>query len=114
MLLENNPNIDLYRLLRTGGSEESFALPDAYRRVDQCLAVVRKLEQQGRLKIDQTLKDKDTVAVVSEALAHLGSYHHRPALKRRGDRLFHVDRNLLLFYQNRFEGFDARELERRP
>ncbi|MBW1870784.1 MAG: 1-acyl-sn-glycerol-3-phosphate acyltransferase [Deltaproteobacteria bacterium] len=113
LLLENNPNIDLYRLLRTGGSEESFALPDAYRRVDQCLAIVRKLEQQGRLKLDQTLKDKDTVAVVSEALAHLGSYHHRPALKRRGDRLFHIDRTLLLYYQNRFEGFDAPELERR-
>ena len=62
------------------------------------------MEQGGKLKLDETLKSKDTVAVVSEALAHLGSYHRKPALRRQGDRLFHDDRNLLLYYQNRLEG----------
>jgi len=42
---------------------------------------------------------------VGDALAHLKSYHRRPALIRRGDRLFHEDRNLLLYYHNRLTGF---------
>jgi hypothetical protein len=69
---------------------------------------------ENRLRLDETTKNKDTVAVVSEALAHLNCYHRRPALTRRGDRLFHVDRNLLLYYQNRLAGHDFERLERRP
>jgi glycerol-3-phosphate O-acyltransferase len=104
LLRDSGPSMDLYRLLRTGGPEESFGLPEAYRRVEETLDTVRSMEQQGKLKLDDTLKNKDTVAVVSEALAHLGSYHRKPALRRQGDRLFHDDRNLLLYYQNRLEG----------
>ena len=57
------------------------------------------------LRLDDSLKRKDTGAIVGDALAHLKSYHRRPALVRRGDRLFHVDRNLLLYYHNRLTGF---------
>jgi hypothetical protein len=46
---------------------------------------------------------------LSEALAHLKSFHRRPAMARRGDRLFHFDRNLILYYQNRLAGFGFHE-----
>jgi glycerol-3-phosphate O-acyltransferase len=111
MLKDNSPGMDLYRLLRTGGSEESFSLPETYQHVDHSLRTVRELDQAGHLRLDDSLKKKDTVAVLSEALAHLGSYHRRPALMRKGDRLFHIDRNLLLYYQNRLAGFSAPGLE---
>ena len=39
------------------------------------------------------------------ALAHFGSYHSRPCAVRRGDRLVPADRSLLLYYQNRLEGY---------
>jgi glycerol-3-phosphate O-acyltransferase len=106
LLKEKNPQVDLYRLLRTGGSEQSLSMKDAYERVDDCLEEARKLEQRGMLRLDDCLKNKDTVAVVSEALNHLGSYHRHPALVRKGDRLFHDDRNLLLYYQNRLLNYD--------
>jgi glycerol-3-phosphate O-acyltransferase len=100
-LRERNPGMDLYRLLRTGGEAESVRLPEVYGRIDGALTTLRRMEQEGRLKVDTNLKQRDTALVVSEALAHFKSYHRRPALVRRGDRLFHIDRNLVFYYQNR-------------
>ena len=104
-LRDRNPGLDLYRLLRTGGPEESLPMTEAYERVERMLKILRRQEQNHCLKLDESLKRKDTLAIVGEAMAHLTSYHRSPALIRRGDRLFHKDRNLLLYYQNRLAGF---------
>jgi glycerol-3-phosphate O-acyltransferase len=104
LLRDKNPGLDLYRLLRGVGSEESFSLADVYRSVEDTLETVQQLNRRGKVRIDDIVARNDPVAVVSEALAHLGTYHRKPALVRRGDRLFHVDRNLLLYYQNRLAG----------
>jgi hypothetical protein len=65
---------------------------------------LREYAAAGRVHLDKTLSQRDTASIVNEALAHLASYHRRPAARRRGDRLFHEDRNLLLYYQNRIAG----------
>jgi glycerol-3-phosphate O-acyltransferase len=104
-LRARNRDQDLYRLLRTGGLEESLPLQEVYRGVARDREVLRGMESRGRLRLDDAVKNKDEVALVSEALAHLKSYHRVPALIRRGDRIFHKDRNLLYYYQNRLEGF---------
>ena len=104
-LRENCPGMDFYRVLRTGGTEQSVPMTEVYRRVDRVLGTLRDYAQNNRLRLDDSLKRNDTGAIVGEALAHLKSYHRRPALVRRGDRLFHVDRNLLLYYHNRLTGF---------
>ena len=97
--------MDFYRIMRSGGPKESVPLTEAYERVDRVLKSIRKFAQDSRLRLDDSLKKKDTGAIVGDALAHLKSYHRRPALTRRGDRLFHSDRNLLLYYHNRLTGF---------
>ncbi len=107
LLRERNPGLDLYRLLRTGGAEPSFPLTDVYARLEDTLARLRDLAAKGLLRLDETLARGDPVAILGEALAHLGSYHRRPAMVRRGDRLFHEDRNLLLYYGNRLAGHAA-------
>jgi glycerol-3-phosphate O-acyltransferase len=106
-----NRDQDLYRILRTGGMEESVPLKEVYQGVERDREILRNLESKGGLRLDETVKTRDPVAVVSEALAHLKSYHRTPALIRRGDRLFHKDRNLLYYYQNRLEGFDLPAME---
>jgi len=106
-----NRDQDLYRLLRTGGTDESVPLKEVYQSLERDRDVLRGMEARGRLRLDETVKSRDPVAVVSEALAHLGSYHRTPALIRRGDRLFHRDRNLLYYYQNRLEGFGLPDRE---
>ena len=114
LLRQRCRDMNLYRLLRTGGPDESFSLQEVHNRVAAALDTVRKLRQQGKVRLCESVGEKDTVAVVSEALAHLGSYHRRPALCRRGDRLFHDDRNLLLYYQNRLSGFQGLTTEVKP
>ncbi|MBI4699682.1 MAG: 1-acyl-sn-glycerol-3-phosphate acyltransferase [Deltaproteobacteria bacterium] len=105
-LRERGRGLDLYRLLRTGGAEDSLPLVEAHERVDRALHALRDRASRGRVRLAPSLRDADVPDVVSKALAHLGSYHRRAALERRGDRLFHQDRNLLLFYQNRLDGYE--------
>ena len=73
--------------MRTGGAEESMPLVETYARVERLLASLRQAAAGGKVRLDESLRDKDTVALVNEALAHLRSYHRQPALTRRGDRL---------------------------
>lgn len=98
-------DMDLFRLLRTGGPDESMTMAEAYERLDRVLAVLRGMAADGRLRLDETVSSGDAARVLDEAMAHLAAYHNRPALERRGDRLFHVDRNLLLYYQNRLSTY---------
>jgi len=112
MLRERSPDHDLYRLLRTGGRDESLAVTEVYERVDRELATLRRLANEGKVRLDESLSHRDTVAIVNEALAHLASYHRKPAVVRRGDRLFHEDRNLLLYYQNRLDKLGLPGIER--
>lgn len=114
LLRDRNPGMDLYRLLRTGGAEPSFPLTDVYERLEDTLVHVRDQEAKGRVRLDETLARGDPVAILGEALAHLGTYHRRPAMVRRGDRLFHEDRNLLLYYGNRLAKHAAMGGVRRP
>jgi glycerol-3-phosphate O-acyltransferase len=105
-LKERGAGMDLYRLLRTGGPDESLPIIQAYEGVERRLDNLRKLQSEHRIIIDESVAKADPMTVVQNALKHLGSYHRRPALVRRGDRLFHEDRNLVYYYQNRLNGFD--------
>jgi len=106
-LKESNPGVDLYRLLRSGGTQASMPLPDTYRRFNRYLKVLQKRAQKGEVRLDETLQGRDTIAMVSDALAHLKEYHINPVMERRGDRLFHHDRNLILYYQNRLPNLEV-------
>ena len=106
-LREANPALDLYRLLRTGGVEASGPAAEIYSRVEALLARLRQQESQGRVQLSEVLKAQDVVSVVGDALAHFGTYHQRPAVRRRGDRLFHEDMNLIYYYRNRLAGLSV-------
>lgn len=100
-LQETNPDLDLYRLLRTGGAQSSLSLTEAYDRMEKLRKFLLKKEKMQAIRLDPVLHQDDPVAILANALAHLKSFHQPPALERRGDRLFHLDRNLLFYYQNR-------------
>lgn len=50
--------------------------------------------------------EKPAESIIDDALRAFGTYHTRPAAVRRGDRVFHEDRNLLYYYSNRLRGYD--------
>ncbi len=96
-----NPQMGLYRLLRTGGRQESFSLKEVYQELQSVMEALMEEASQGKVVLDEAIRGMDPVMVMGEALAHMEVFHTRPALMRRGDRLFHHDRNLLLYYGNR-------------
>lgn len=106
LLREENPELDLYRLLRTGGNAASFPLLEVHKRTETLLAQLKSLPNGPRF--GEELLSGDIQEIVADALAHFSIYHTQPAAVRRGDRLFHEDRNLLLYYGNRLEGYGLR------
>lgn len=100
-LRDVNPKMDLYRLLRSGGAQDSLTMTEVHRRLQGTIQALRNLQRREALRLDPELETSDPAAVFGKALAHLKSYHKHPVLERKGDRLFHYDRQLLLYYQNR-------------
>ncbi|NOZ85755.1 MAG: hypothetical protein GXP49_05755 [Deltaproteobacteria bacterium] len=105
-MAKENPGMELYRLLRTGGRTESVTLSEVRETIDNIIGELRRLDAIGKVKISETLATGDSAAVIAEALRHFGTYHTKPAAIRRGDRLFPLDRNLLYYYHNRALGYD--------
>jgi glycerol-3-phosphate O-acyltransferase len=101
LLFERNPGVEFYRLLRTGGRFPSFSTVLVYERIERLLVELRAAASAGRVRLDPIVERGDVLVVANDALAHLSSYHRRPAALRRGDRLMHEDRALLLYYRNR-------------
>jgi len=100
-LRKNNPNLNIYRLLRTGGKRDSCPLPDVYHDLEVELLRLKKAESAGEILLDETIHSEDPVKIMGEALSHLSVDQSHPAVVRKGDRLFHKDRNQLLYYGNR-------------
>jgi glycerol-3-phosphate O-acyltransferase len=105
LLARKNPELDLYRLLRTGGDSPSVPASELSAETERVIQALRA--QNGGPRLGAELAQRDTNAIVEDALRHFGTYHTRPAAVRRGDRVFHEDRNLLLYYGNRLRGYDA-------
>ncbi|MGE0321269.1 MAG: 1-acyl-sn-glycerol-3-phosphate acyltransferase [Polyangiaceae bacterium] len=103
MLKLKNPSVDLYRLLRTGGSTPSFPHGDVVRETAATIELVKAAEQP---RLADEVRSATALAAVDDALRHFKSYHTHPVAERRGDRVFHEDRNLLLYYANRLSGYD--------
>ncbi|MCA9672208.1 MAG: 1-acyl-sn-glycerol-3-phosphate acyltransferase [Myxococcales bacterium] len=104
LLSRKNPDLDVYRILRTGGDEPSFTMADVHVETERVLSTLDEMEAGPRLERD--LRRGDIQEIVGDALKTFALYHTRPAARRRGDRVFHDDRNLLLYYGNRLRGYD--------
>lgn len=112
LLRRHNPGLDLYRLLRTGGESPSFTLAQVHTEVDRLLEAFRRLGMGPRL--GPIVREGDVQEIVGDALRAFAIYHTRAAAVRRGDRIFHEDRNLLLFYSNRLSGYDLTDQRVNP
>jgi glycerol-3-phosphate O-acyltransferase len=104
LLHDKNRELDLYRLLRTGGDVPSIPLGELAAETERVLDALRQAPLAPRFGSE--LAQRDPFAIVDDALRHFGTYHTRPAAARRGERVFHEDRNLLLYYGNRLRGYD--------
>src|SRR5262249_54775249 len=94
LLRRLNPELDLYRLLRTGGAQPWVAIDALADEVDGTVRQLRAGNGRGP-RLGSELLGHDARAIVDDALRHFGCYHLEPAAVREGERVLHRDRNLL-------------------
>jgi glycerol-3-phosphate O-acyltransferase len=104
-LRRQNAGMDLYRLLRTGGTSDSLSFPELGRAVEALRAKLVDLAAAGRLRLEERVRRERPDDLILMALRALGTYHTRPALARAGDRIQSRDRKLLYYYRNRLTGY---------
>jgi glycerol-3-phosphate O-acyltransferase len=105
ILRRQNPTVDTLRLIRAGGEKDDVELLAVYKEVDRLLGELRGLTARGGIRLGPYVRDKSAEEVVTDGLRHFAIFHAEPAAMRRGDRVFPTDRSLLLYYQNRLEGY---------
>lgn len=110
LLRKDHPRLDLLRLLRAGDADEGLDLRRVYEETDRLLTALRARARRGEVRLGAALDRDSAEDVVADGLRHFAIYHTRPAVTRRGARLHPTDRNLLLYYQNRLEGYGLEDL----
>ncbi|MCA8922617.1 MAG: 1-acyl-sn-glycerol-3-phosphate acyltransferase [Planctomycetes bacterium] len=100
-----HPQRDLYRLLRAGAEDESMVFGDLARSCDALRERLLAMEAAGEVRLSRRVRTLDGGDLVVHALRSWGTYHTHSALTRRGDRIDATDRNLLLYYRNRLQGY---------
>jgi glycerol-3-phosphate O-acyltransferase len=103
-LTQSNPELDLYRLLSTGGSRAWIGASELAAEVQRLIDTLRKLP--GGPRLDIALARRGAHEIIDDALRYFATYHKLPALVRRGEQILHRDRTLLLYYAGRLRGYD--------
>lgn len=105
MLRRKNPQMDLFRLLHTGGYVDQLVFNDVCEEVDHILQQLLALRQQGEIQLEPLLYTGSVEDIVASALRFFKSYHSSPVLQRQGTRITPGDLNLLYYYNNRLMGY---------
>lgn len=105
LLLKYNPEMDIYRLLRTGGKTDNFPIQEVAEALERTVTQVRKLVLQGEIKLDERLQSATNDYILEEGLQHFNIYHLKPVILRKGDRIYPHDTNLIYYYHNRLQGY---------
>jgi glycerol-3-phosphate O-acyltransferase len=106
-LRSRNSEMGVFKLIRTRGDNDEVPMLDVHERAERILDDLAELEAKGLVRLGQTCRRRPD-DVVADGLAHFAKYHSRPAAERRGDRILSSDPSLLLYYQNRLEGYPVR------
>jgi glycerol-3-phosphate O-acyltransferase len=108
MMIAENANTDLYRVLREGQMHTGFLIDSVRAEIDTAVTALRQLARDGKLQLDEVVqggRGADEDDILSRALVHFTVYHTEPAVERRGNRVFVLNRALLYYYRNRLAGF---------
>jgi len=113
MLRHRHRELDMYRLIRTGDEGAGTSANILVERVLRVWQALKARDVKGELHLEEgVVQSGDAAAIVQTALRHFGTYHAKPVLARRGDRVFSEDMKLLFYYSNRLRGYGLeKELE---
>lgn len=113
ILRHRHRDLDMYRLIRAGDEGTGTSATVLVERVLRVWEALRAREERGELHLEEgATQVGNATVIVQTALRHFGTYHDKPVIVRRGDRVFSEDMKLLYYYSNRLRGYGLeRELE---
>ena len=106
MFKKKNPSHDEYSVLRMAKEYRKIPYDEFKSAVLRLLPELKKLEKNGKLKLDPILYDDDTDWVISHGIKNVGVYHARRPLLLKKNMIVSDDMKVLLYYHNRMQGYD--------
>jgi len=115
ILLKENPQLDLFGVLRLPPDEYHFPREVMKDIVAQMQRLLIEKEQFGKIKLSPQIKE-DTEVLIADGVRNLGIYHpEKPLVCTKGGQLISEDFKLLYFYHNRLTNYGLEnELEWSP
>jgi len=99
-------NSDLYSVLRMAKEFRELDRAELKEAVSGLIRGLGKLERKEEIRVDPIVLAEDVDELINYAVKKLGVYHpKRPLVKARSGNIRCNDMKLLLFYQNRLEGY---------
>lgn len=95
---------EIYRFLRRDGTI-SISREQLLQDVEAIRGVLRERRNRNEIRLGQATDHGSVEEVLERALATFRVYHSRPVVRLDADRVIAGDLKLLLFYQNRLEGY---------
>lgn len=103
-LCRATPGLDLFARLRHRG-DIAVPMDELMQDVAQTRDRLRKLELEGRVHLDGSIRRAEPDQIINRALDAWSGYHQKPIARVLGGSVIAEDPNLLLFYQNRLRLF---------
>jgi hypothetical protein len=76
-------------------------LRDLCEALERLLTQVRKMTEEGQIRLDTEIQKASLETILERAFAHFQAYHTKPVIFRRGDRIYPNDQSLIYYYHNR-------------
>ena len=99
-------NSDLYSVLRMAEEVRELDRAELREGVKSLIKELQRLQNKEEIRVDPIVLAEDLDTLIDYAIKKLGVYHpKRPLIKMRNGNIKCQDMKLLLFYQNRLEGY---------
>jgi glycerol-3-phosphate O-acyltransferase len=106
ILIKENPQLDLFGVLRLPPDEYLFPREVMKDVVSQLQQLLVEKEQLGKIKLSRQITE-NTEALISDGVRNLGIYHpEKPLVCTKSGQLISEDFKLLYFYNNRLANYE--------
>jgi glycerol-3-phosphate O-acyltransferase len=106
ILIKENPQLDLFGVLRLPPDEYLFPREVMKDVVSQLQQLLVEKEQLGKIKLSRQITE-NTEALISDGVRNLGIYHpEKPLVFTKSGQLISEDFKLLYFYNNRLANYE--------
>lgn len=105
ILVRDNPEMDLYRLLFTGGKKEFYTVDEIIAPLKIIMTQLRNLEKNKQIFVDERLKDGDAEVILNHALKRFRVYHSKAVVIKKNEKIHIKNHNLIYFYHARLKNY---------